>query len=240
MRLLSRFAEWAGVAPALQPRHRQRIDLQAAVAVALADRDTPEHLRRAAATWADGILEPGQRPVGPSAPAPEAIDAMIRDERAGAWDWLKPYKKNGQTSWCGHFVSYCCGEALPEAFRRSVLASTYRLWQAAADGQLVRLAPGDARPGDVLVVKHARSDKRWGDHITLVERVDHSAGLVHTIEGNARGRVPGGLIGNADDAREGVIRRTRPMGRASRARCPISGLRQSSGAFAVYRLPLEG
>lgn len=234
--MLSAVARWLHFpTPRLDPRHLRRADLQAAQEIDAA-RLAPPVVAKALKFWRLGILEPGQRPVGQASPSGEAIDDMIRRPELGAWDWVAPYKKNGQRAWCGHFAASCFGEALPQEVRKVVLASTYRLHAYGPDHGVKRLSPADARPGDILVVKNARGGKWYGDHVTLVERVDPAAGLIHTIEGNARGWVVGAPKGSETHTREGVIRRTRPIGRASRARCPVSGLRQTAGAFAVYRV----
>jgi len=125
-----------------------------------------------------------------------------------------------------------------EDVRRRHMASCYRLWKAgktiegvAEDGAIpVRAVDADAiRPGDIVVVGNGK--KRWGDHICLVERVQ--GGLVYTIEGNARGVGPDG------DTFEGVVKRTRPP-QKSRARCPVSGLRQAYEVMWAYRVGGEG
>jgi len=235
--MLSAVARWLNVPtlpPRLDPRHLRRVELQAVLELD-AREPTPPHIAKALDFWRMGTLEPGQRPIGQAAPDAETIDEFIRNRTLGAWDWVEPYEKNGQRAWCGHFAAACFGESMPIETRKVALASTYRLHAYGADHGIKRLAPADARPGDILVVKNASGGKWYGDHVTLVERVDPAAGLIHTIEGNARGWVVGAPKGSATHTREGVIRRTRPIGRPSRARCPVSGLRQTAGAFAVYR-----
>lgn len=222
--------------PLMEPRHIARIQGQNAIAAILDARFTPAHVKKAAHYWSLGILEPGETGNDEASPKPAAIDDIIRNDKHGAWGWLDAYTRDGQTSWCGHFVAACFGPALPRAVRQRVMASTSRLLDHHAAHGILRLPSTEAIPGDVLVVKHHSSKKRAGDHITLVEYVDHKAGLIHTIEGNARGLVPGGARGDKRDAREGVVRRTRPIGRANASTCPVSGLPQSSGAFAIYRI----
>jgi hypothetical protein len=201
----------------------------------------PAHLVRALAAWREGILEPGQPPIGDATGQPERIDDMMRGPLGSGWTWRPAYTKNGQAAWCGFFAAWCLGDAIPSDDRARIMPSTYRLQQAAAARHpgLARLSPTEAQPGDVLVVRNARDGKAWGDHITIVERVDPAAGLIHTVEGNARGWVPGARMGVAEDCREGVIRRTRPMRPGLMPPCPVSGLRQSAYAHAVYRWTLR-
>lgn len=234
-RLLSRFAEWTGLA-ALEPRHAHRDAMQAELNAEADRRLRPVCVDRALDMWALGVLEPGQTDAGPATAQADFIDDIIRNHAKGAWTWVDRYKRNGQRAWCGHFAAACYGDALPKKVRQKVLASCARLMDHGPDHGVRRISLAECRPGDVLVVKHAHGNSRTGDHITLVERIDRAAGLIHTVEGNARGHVPDGEPTEAG-CREGIIRRTRPMGPATSARCPVSGLRQSSGAFAVYRMP---
>ena len=92
--------------------------------------------------------------------------------------------------------------------------------------------------GDIVVV--SRGIKSAGEHITMVRHVD--GGLIHTVEGNARGRLPNGKDG------EGVIIRTRPLptmyggptpADRQRFRCPVSGRTQPSVATWAYRFLAE-
>lgn len=215
----------------LDKRHRDRIRLQARLARDLDALDpVPPHVARARDLWALGILDPGQKPVGTSSPEPEIIDGLIRRADAGAWTWIDAYTRNGQRAWCGHFVAACYGTTMPQRTRSRILASTYRLSAYRHEGgvELVH----EPRVGDIAVVGYAGGHE-YGDHICLVERIDD--GLLYTIEGNAKGLVPGGRRGVKADVREGVIRRTRPIGPASRRICPVSGLQQSAGLVALYR-----
>lgn len=232
---LSRLADWLSSRPTV--RQLRRSDALTSLAHVPELHVPPPSVRRALDAWHDGILEPGQRPIGEAEPQADRIDDFIRGPLGLGWTWTKPYQKNGAFEWCGAFAAWCLGDAVKADDRMRIMPSTYRLHRAAANGHpgLRRLAPADAEPGDVLVVRYARGGKRWGDHICLVERVDRDAGLIHTVEGNASGWVPGGVKGDEAACREGVIRRTRPLGRASRALCPVSGLKQTAGAFAVYR-----
>ena len=219
---------FAPLLPTVEPRHLARIRAQARAAAELAARDdAQEQVRRALELWALGVLSEGQAPTSDAKPGPETIAGIIRGDAAGAWSWLPP---GDVPDWCGHFAAAAFGGPMPQATRRRVMASTYRLHAYGAQHGVVKVeAP---IPGDVLVVGY-RGGASYGDHICLVERIDGD--LIHTIEGNARGWVPGGRKGVEADARHGIIRRTRPMGPASRARCPVSGLLQSGGYVAAYR-----
>ena len=235
--MFNRVASWFG-APPLDVRHLRRIELQTALNAEAVERFTPQ-VARALDYWRAGVLEPDQSAIGEATPQADAIDDIIRADDKGAWNWVDPYRKNGQRAWCGHFAAACFGESLPKPLRQKVLASCSRLVEHGPDFGVRRLAPADAQPGDVLVVQYGRGgNARTGDHICLVERVDRAAGIIYTIEGNASGWVTGAAKGDAGACREGVIRRTRPIGRASNALCPVSGLKQTAGAFAVYRMPV--
>lgn len=239
--LLARIAAALSPAAKMDGRHLRRSDGLTAQAAEPEIHAPPPHVRRALDAWHDGILEPDQRPIGDAAPRADTIDEFIRGPLGLGWGWLKPYEKNGTFEWCGAFAAWCLGDAIRSDDRLRIMPSTYRLHRAAADGHpgLRRLAPDAAMPGDVLVVQYARGGKVWGDHICVVERVDADAGLIHTVEGNARGWVAGGAKGDPDACREGVIRRTRPMRPGRRGPCHVSGLRQSAHALCVYRWELR-
>lgn len=215
--------------PLLDARHLARSSAQVELARQLDALDpAPPAVARARDLWALGILSEGQMPIGQATPQPEEISQVIRAPGAGAWTWLPA---DETPDWCGHFAAACLAH-LPQRTRARVLASTYRLRAYGPDAGVVEV--DTPRPGDIAVVGYT-GGKAWGDHICLVERVDD--GLLWTIEGNARGLVLGGRRGVAEDTRHGVIRRTRPMGAASRAVCPASGLQQTARLVAVYRVP---
>jgi hypothetical protein len=118
--------------------------------------------------------------------------------------------------WCGAFVAWCFSlVGLLPSVRRKHMASCYRLWRWSGKGKPNerRIAPGDLHPGDIAVVgpepaprdaprSERKARPRWGRHIVLVVKV--TSEFLHTIEGNARGQIKGGVI-------EGVIRGTRPL-----------------------------
>lgn len=133
------------------------------------------------------------------------IDRYIRMLDAMAWDWLDPYREDGQSAWCGAFAAFCWGVAgLKFDLRRSVLPSCRRVraWLDDHPDREVRLS--DLAAGDVLVV--GREGSRRGQHIALVwEPVATLTSGIATVEGNALGRGPDG----ADY--EGVVRQVRPL-----------------------------
>lgn len=200
-------------------------------------------VEKALELWGQKIKEPQG--------APNQIDDFIRGDYGLGWstadaiNWTphQPYTHNGQFQWCGAFAAYCWGHAgLKASIRKTDMASTWRLYKWAGlngsdpSGRVVTM-PGDLLPGDILVV--SRGKKKQGEHICLVERVDHEAKLIHTIEGNARGVGPDGTV------YEGVVKRTRPwpkskggLGRRANMRCPVSGLSQTYEGIWAYR-PLD-
>lgn len=154
-------------------------------------------------------------------PSPR-IDDYIRGPSGLGWPTadasfkaVEPYTRDGMFQWCGGFVAHCWGAAgLSADVRRERLASCYRLtlWHGATGSRRIDL--DELRAGDILVVGAPRSPR--GSHICLVERVEGD--IVHTIEGNATGRLGDGTVG------EGVVERTRPLRAMPGATCPISGL----------------
>jgi hypothetical protein len=171
------------------------------------------------------------------------VDEYIRGEFGLGWgtadaiNWKAntPYTRNGMFQWCGAFAAFCWGHSgLLAAIRSKKLASTVRLYNWCQGTDRTVSVPGDLRPGDIVIV--TRGKKKQGEHICIVERVDLDAKLVHTIEGNARGRGPDGEVF------EGVIKRTRPwsvgaggFGRRAKMTCPVSGLKQTSEIVWAYR-----
>lgn len=188
----------------------------------------------ACAEWGAVIREP----TGVLAHGAARIDAYIRSPLGGGWPSARlpknprdtvAYTRDGQVQWCGFFAAWCYGMAgAPRGPRFYRFPSTPRLAsrQARLGPPLPRVALGDLQPGDVLVVGNGK--KPAGDHITIVLSVRD--GLVYTVEGNARGKLGDGSIG------EGVICRTRPLvALPASARCPVSGLAQSMHAMLAYR-----
>jgi hypothetical protein len=186
--------------------------------------------------WARNVREPSGR-----------IDDYIRGPQGLGWgtadaiNWTPdtPYTRDGMFQWCGAFAAFCWGAAgLRPQIRNKSWASTVRLYDWGQGSDRYVSVPDDLRPGDVVVVSAGR--KRQGEHICIVDRVDLDAKLVHTIEGNARGVLGDGTVG------EGVIKRTRPWSRGAggwgvrpNMRCPVSGLRQSAEIAHAYR-PVAG
>lgn len=185
--------------------------------------------------WGRVVREPAPgRPRGA-----HLIDGYIRGALGLGWPSAatgpgdsQAYERNGQFEWCGAFAARAWGAAgLDAEVRRLRLPSTYRLGSTEArhGPPLLRVPLDRLQPGDVLVVTDGR--KAWGTHVTLVQAVRPSEGLVFTVEGNARGKLGDGSVG------EGVVLRTRPLaqGAAAGQRCPVSGLPQSLWAQVAYR-----
>lgn len=150
--------------------------------------------------WKTPVLEP------PGANWDRIGSLYIRGDLGLDWSWVK-YEKNGDLAWCGAFAAYCYGMAgLRHEIRYSHMASCSRLceWSQGNERRIDWRKTGDIRAGDIVLVGKP-SSKRTGQHITICERFDADAGLVHTIEGNAHGRLPSGSW------KEGVITRERPL-----------------------------
>jgi len=141
----------------------------------------------------------------------------LRSEEGGGCP--SGYTRPPDPDWCGLFVGFCgllVGQYVdgptclsitinPELARK-VLPSTYRLaspshWKAAGVEKPLSVRGVDALPGDVVTVGSA---KPQGTHILLVEAV-RDDGTYSSIEGNARGILPGGERGR------GVVRRERKL-----------------------------
>lgn len=184
--------------------------------------------------WGRVVREPA-----PGRPREAArIDGYIRGPLGLGWpsaatgpDDSQAYERNGQFEWCGAFAARCWGAAgLDAEVRRLRFPSTYRLGSTEAKHgpPLLRVPLDRLQPGDVLVVTDGR--KPWGAHVTLVQSVQAAEGLAYTIEGNARGKLGDGSLG------EGVVVRTRPLAHgAGGLVCPVSGLPQSMWALVAYR-----
>lgn len=134
----------------------------------------------------------------------ERIDSYIRGKQGLGWSWEKRYVRDRQFAWCGAFAAFCYGQVgLKAGVRRDVMPSTYRLYTWAKNTD--RMLPvAEVRRGDIVLVGPA-GGRVWGAHITICEEPDPAAGLVRTLEGNARGTGPDG------STYEGVIRQTRPL-----------------------------
>lgn len=180
----------------------------------------------AQAEWRGGVAEPGPSPIA----NPARIDQYIRGQLGLAWGWLKPYLNDAQFAWCGAFAAFCAGSAgvrHPIRFKR--MASTLRISAHLLPTRRVDLS--DIEPGDILVVTNG--SKSYGEHICVaVEKPVN--GLVVTVEGNARGILGNGRVGN------GVIRRTRPLAPMPKhRRCPMSNLKQTHWVLYAIRFMPE-
>lgn len=182
----------------------------------------------------------------------EQIDDLIRGELGLNWPTADPtWKRAGvaygpgatKFQWCGATVARAYGHAgLLHAVRYKHMASTGRLYRFARGTD--RMVELDAlQAGDIILVGARRKNAKGrvlveGEHVAMVDRV--ADGYVVTLEGNAKGRGPDGRIF------EGIVRRTRPLPKSAggagwswRARCQISGLRQTMEVMHAIRFLAE-
>jgi len=149
--------------------------------------------------WRQNVLEPKEEVrSGP---------ILGRYIRQGAlWVWVHTYK-NRKFAWCGCFAAWAWKESVSGATRKTSFPSTYRLreWAKGTKREIESLEK--ARAGDLLIVG---SKKKWGDHITLIEKIEPDFSGAWTIEGNAYGETP-----RSTKRQEGVIRRFRSVDEVS-------------------------
>jgi hypothetical protein len=130
--------------------------------------------------------------------------------------------------WCGVFVAHCYSMAgsylaelesvsyradldveLDKEIGSMMFPSTTRLagrgpvsWEGLRDGEGLPkpdiVDPKEVRPGDIPVVSTGRTNRVWGDHVTIA-RGESEKGRIPTYEGNAFG-----VLGNGSSG-EGVI-----------------------------------
>ncbi len=154
----------------------------------------------AQAEWERVVVEPPNQ-------GWERIDHYIRSAEGSGWSWLKPYTRDGQTAWCGHFASFCWRAAgVKHDVVYSATPSTYRLsrW-AKGTARVVDL--DNIRPGDLVVVGPT-VDSPYGAHITIATAKAKN-GFIETIEGNAKGNAGNGAWA------EGVVTQKRPFSATS-------------------------
>lgn len=176
--------------------------------------------------WRMGVAEPGPSPIA----NPKRIDHYIRSEAGLAWGWVPSYARDEQFAWCGAFTAFCAGSAgVRHRLRLKHLASTFRIHRHLLPTRGIAL--DGIEPGDILVVTNG--SRPHGEHICVaVEKPIN--GLVVTVEGNARGILGNGRVGN------GVIRRTRPLAPMPKhRRCPMSSLKQSHWVLYAIRFAPE-
>ncbi len=155
--------------------------------------DADRAIERALNEWRQNILEP----VGAVSEHP-ILDRYIH--QGSGWTWIEKYE-NRKLAWCGHFLAYAYRESLNAAVRKSSCPSTYRLREWAKGSRRIIDGLHEARRGDIVVVGHK---KAWGDHITLIEKIETDHSGYWSIEGNAFGETP-----ESTSRKEGVIRRFR-------------------------------
>lgn len=154
-----------------------------------------EALERGLEQWREEIIEPqGQVSDGP------ILDRYIK-EGAG-WSWQENYQ-NRKFAWCGCFAAWCWISVLPK-LRKKSFPSTYRLreWARGTPREIKGLE--NARAGDIMVIATS-TGKRWGDHITIVDKIEDDLSGAWTVEGNAFGETP------TENRKEGVVRCFRPI-----------------------------
>jgi hypothetical protein len=154
-----------------------------------------EALERGLEQWREEIIEPeGEVNEGP------ILERYIQ-EGAG-WSWQKSYK-NRKFAWCGCFAAWCWISVLPK-LRKKSFPSTYRLreWARGTPREIKGLE--NARAGDIMVIATS-TGKRWGDHITIIDKIEEDLSGAWTVEGNAFGETP------SENRAEGVVRCFRPI-----------------------------
>lgn len=155
------------------------------------------------------------------------IDKLIRTDAGLGWHWEPAYEKNGDYKWCGTMPATGFAPFLPLAIRQKYLASNYRLdrffRELPVENEAPPLVTGPTKrlhvefdehsgPADLEAIGPQAGDialvggttDGYGVHITMLECWDGRE--LHTIESNAGGAGPRG------NDREGVVRRTRPVG----------------------------
>ena len=151
-------------------------------------------VHRALDEWRSNILEP---------------QGTVKEHRildyiheGSKWSWIEEYT-NRKLAWCGHFLAYCYADIIKDSIRKKCFPSTYRLrqWAQGTDREIESIE--SARAGDILIVGRKKS---YGDHITLIEKIEDDLSGVWTVEGNAFGETP-----QASSRKEGVIRRFRAV-----------------------------
>lgn len=152
---------------------------------------------------------------------PQDADRIAHYHRETGADWALDegeYEEH-EDFWCGVFAGFCysrvgryllddqCVElAMRERITAYLFPSTSRLagkwkaWRDFADvAAPVVVDPKEVRAGDIPVVRTGRTDRTWGDHVTLA-RGPLEDGQIPTFEGNTVGPL-------GDDTRgEGVVR----------------------------------
>jgi hypothetical protein len=155
------------------------------------------------------------------------VNPQITDifDATGWGDWLRGpggcpdgYERPPDPDYCGLTWAYiavhvgrwmvpwtCLDFRIDQELCDHVLSSTYRLqarkkWRETSHSRPDRHEPGQIRPGDIVVVG---DDKWYGDHIVMPVAPPTTEGTFKTVEGNARGRLPGGKEG------KGVVKRQR-------------------------------
>lgn len=166
-----------------------KLDLERADETA-APRQGQIALERALQEWNEEIIEPkGEVETG------AILERYVH--AGGLWTWQKTYE-NRKLAWCGFFAAWCWLSVQPR-IRKKCFASTYRLRQWARGTPREIKGLENARAGDIMVISTSNG-KAWGDHITIIERVEDDLSGAWTVEGNAYGETP------TENRAEGVVR----------------------------------
>ena len=181
--------------------------------------------------WIIGVAEqPGEHGF-------DRIDRYIRGAEGLGWGSVEvgpgarpriAYHANGAYQWCGAAAAYAWAETIPLKVRRSCFSSTVRLWEWAHGtrepgtfgGQWQLVEPGlplkwEPEPGDVCIVERGDGGRVWGDHVTVCRERGSVDGVIRTVEGNATGTIPSGVVpdgrGGWKTWAEGVVLRERHL-----------------------------
>jgi hypothetical protein len=160
--------------------------------------------------WSKAVRDPKDR---------DRIKTYIRESGAG---WMLDGGRyvESEDYWCGCFAAYCYSRVgdylhddrcvdltLVEGLGRQIFPSTVRLagrgpypWEDYDVEPPERLDPQDIQRGDIVLVSTGRTDRPFGDHVTLA-RGSLEDGVVKTVEGNSSH----GVLGNGQPG-EGVCR----------------------------------
>lgn len=154
--------------------------------------------------WIEGI-----DPDNPDEGDPERI--VHYHEVSGAdWATNDGYQEY-EDFWCGVFAGFCATKVgdflhkdrcvdltLAEGIGKHLFPSTVRLtgrgpksWEELGYPKPEMIDPVDIQPGDFPIVSTDRTNRSYGDHITIARKPAED-GFVRTYEGNARGKLPEG------------------------------------------------
>lgn len=165
--------------------------------------------------WIEGVDRENYDPENPDGEHqgdPERI-VHYHESSGASWPTDDGYQED-RDFWCGVFGGFCASEVgnflfndrcvdltLGDGIGKWMFPSTVRLrdfgpksWAEVGPGYRMPLIvdPANARPGDFPIVKTGRTNREYGDHVTIC-RQPADGGIIRTFEGNANGRLPGDL-----------------------------------------------